>query len=91
MVATKSHLLGELTVGGDWACAHGDFSGLRDIAHRLCAIAPEPIHCALVELADACLCSPVRASQLWFQLKQTVLQSRVVTSDIGSTSNPADE
>jgi hypothetical protein len=73
MVATRSHLIGELCVGGDWACAHGDFAALRDVAHRLSSFTREPVHCALVELADACLGDPARASELWCQVKETVL------------------
>ena len=26
-----AHAIGELCVSGDWACAHGDLSALRDV------------------------------------------------------------
>lgn len=31
------HTIGELCVGGDWACAHGDFSALREVTQQLAA------------------------------------------------------
>jgi hypothetical protein len=74
-VATHPHLIGELCLGGDWACAHGDFSALRDIARRLSSVAHEPMHCALIELADTCVADPDRASRLWVELKHTVLRA----------------
>jgi hypothetical protein len=67
-----SQKIGKLCVGGDWACAHGDFSGLRHVAEQLAACAPEPLHCALVELAAACNADPVRAAAIWDRLKTEV-------------------
>ncbi|MBX3161763.1 MAG: hypothetical protein KF773_37725 [Deltaproteobacteria bacterium] len=64
--------IGELCVGGDWACAHGDFGGLRDVAEQLAERVPEPAHQMLVELADACLADPTRAGELWYELKPVV-------------------
>jgi hypothetical protein len=64
-----SETIGKLCVGGDWACAHGDFSGLRQVARELADYAPEPIHCELVELASACTADPDRAAALWQRLK----------------------
>lgn len=61
--------IGKLCVGGDWACAHGDFSGLRHVAQQLASYAPEPIHCELTELAAACATDPDHAVQLWDRLK----------------------
>jgi hypothetical protein len=61
--------IGELWVGGDWACAHGDFSALRHVAHCLAACTPEPLHGELLELADACASDPDRAGILWDRLK----------------------
>lgn len=60
---------GELWVGGDWACAHGDFAGLGEIAKQLAIRAPEPMHCMFWQLADACRANPDRAADLWSQLK----------------------
>ena len=79
---TKAHLIGELCVGGDWACAHGDFSALRDIARRLSAYVDEPMHCAWVELADTCLDDLGRASQLWVELKETIFASRMTRPEV---------
>lgn len=64
--------IGRLCVGGDWACAHGDFGGLRHIAFQLQSFVPEPIHCQLSELASACLCDPQRAGAIWDGLKSVV-------------------
>lgn len=80
MPATSSthetaHAIGELCVGGDWACAHGDLSGLRDVAQRLAVYAPEPLHCELVELASACISDPDRAGVLWNRLKNELYRS----------------
>jgi hypothetical protein len=67
--AEVSETVGKLCVGGDWACAHGDFAGLRQIVRQLADYAPEPIHCELVELASACSADPDRAALLWQRLK----------------------
>jgi hypothetical protein len=67
--------IGELCFGGDWACAHGDVSGLRDIASRLSDYAPEPLHCQLQELSDVCRYDPERATALWTALKDQVYQT----------------
>lgn len=72
---SATRTLDELCVGGDWACAHGDVSGLRYIAQQLAACAHEPLHCALMELADACIGDPDRAVQLWSQIKNQVYPS----------------
>lgn len=67
--AEVSKTIGKLCVCGDWACAHGDFSGLQQVARALAAYAPEPVHCDLVELAAACNADPDRAAALWERLK----------------------
>lgn len=69
------HAIGELCVGGDWACANGDLAALRDVSQQLAALMTEPLHCSLTELADACYCDPSRAVQLWNQLKAQVYAS----------------
>lgn len=61
--------IGKLCIGGDWACAHGDFAALRHIAQQLATSASEPLHCELVVLADACLERANRAAELWHQLR----------------------
>jgi protein-L-isoaspartate(D-aspartate) O-methyltransferase len=68
----SAHAIGQLCVGGDWACAHGDLSGLRDVAQRLAEQVPEPLHCELVALADACHADADHAPERWAQLKELV-------------------
>jgi hypothetical protein len=70
-----SHSIGELCIDGDWACSHGDFDGLRDIAQQLAACVAEPLHCELVELAGACQSDPARATALWARLKDTLYRT----------------
>jgi hypothetical protein len=67
--AEVSKTIGKLCVGGDWACAHGDFSALRYVALQLADYSPEPIHCELAALATACGEDPERAATLWDLLK----------------------
>jgi hypothetical protein len=69
------HSIGELCVGGDWACAHGDFGALGNIARTLADGVDEPLHCALVALADACVNDPERAATAWWNLKTHIWQS----------------
>jgi hypothetical protein len=61
--------IGELVFNGDWACAHGDFGALRQVAHTLSVGIGEPLHCTLLDLADSCRCDPERAVTLWSQVK----------------------
>jgi len=67
--------IGELCASGDWACAHGDYAGLRDVAHRLAAYASEPLHCDLIALADVCTSDPARAGVLWNRIKGRLFRS----------------
>jgi hypothetical protein len=67
--------VGTLCAGGDWACAHGDFSGLRCVARQLESYVAEPLHCQLVELAAACVSNPERASLLWSLVKTDLHRS----------------
>lgn len=69
--------IGELCFGGDWACAHGDLSGLADIAQQLAARAREPLHCDLAEVVEACRVDPVRATELWFAIRDRVLSGAI--------------
>jgi hypothetical protein len=66
------HSIGQLCVGGDWACAHGDLAGLAHVAEELAARAHEPLHCQLVEVVRACRYDPDRAPALWFGLRPTI-------------------
>jgi hypothetical protein len=67
--AEVNETIGKLCVGGDWACAHGDFSGLRYVARRLASNAPERIQGQLAELIAACSAAPERAAVLWASTK----------------------
>ncbi|HEY5922230.1 MAG TPA: hypothetical protein VIV11_11190 [Kofleriaceae bacterium] len=62
-------MIGKLCVGGAWACAHGDFGGLRFVAQQLSVYVPEPFHGELVALACLCNDDPDRAAALWNRLK----------------------
>ncbi|MBZ0238440.1 MAG: hypothetical protein K8M05_39370 [Deltaproteobacteria bacterium] len=70
------HSIGELCIGGDWACAHGDLGALRNVARALADRLDEPLHRALVDLADACAHDPDRATSAWWELKAQVRQRR---------------
>jgi hypothetical protein len=65
----RAFTIGELCVGGDWACAHGDLAGLRHIAKQLAEQLREPMHCDLVILADSCYGDPDQAVARWMALK----------------------
>lgn len=77
-----SQTIGELCFGGDWACAHGDFGGLRYIAQQLADCVEEPLHCELVDLALACNTDPDRAAALWDCLKDQLFRS--ARHDVGN-------
>lgn len=66
--------LDQLRFGADWACAHGDLAALRHCALQLARHAHEPMHGALVDLADACAADPERAVKLWSALRQGTSQ-----------------
>ena len=68
--------IGQLCVGGDWACADGDLETLGHIAGRLATYADEPLHCRLVDLADLCRSDPTRAITVWMQLKEQIQRDR---------------
>lgn len=67
------HVLGELCVGGDWACSHGDLEALGDVAGRLARYMDEPLRCELITLVEICRCDPDRAVAAWIRLKPQVL------------------
>jgi hypothetical protein len=69
---TTAQAIGKLCIGGDWACEHGDLGALRDIALRLAEYVPEPLHCDLRALVEACYGEQDRATELWNGLKDRV-------------------
>lgn len=70
---SASRVIGKLCVGGDWACSHGDFEALGDIAVQLADFAREPLHCEFVALGALCHDDPEQASAAWLRLKAEVL------------------
>lgn len=69
-----AHRIGVLCIGGDWACAHGDLSGLHDVARQLAAHVGEPLHCEVMALADLCQGDGDRAGALWATLRARLSQ-----------------
>jgi hypothetical protein len=67
---STNHIIGELRVGGDWACAHGDLDALCHVARRLAEHAREPLHSELIALATACHRDPDHAVVIWTRLKE---------------------
>lgn len=64
-----AHVVGELVIGGDWACAHGDFSTLHFIARRLAKHAPAQLQGQLLSCANACYDNPDQAAEQWASLR----------------------
>ncbi len=68
--AATARAIGRLSIGGDWACAHGDIETLSYVARELSEYLPEPLHCELVALAELCLADALRASAEWLRLRE---------------------
>ncbi|HET9988236.1 MAG TPA: hypothetical protein VFQ65_06945 [Kofleriaceae bacterium] len=68
------HAIFTLCVGGEWACAHGDFAGLRDVARRLEDYVPE-IRSELRRLETACRDDIDHASAIWVQVERRITAS----------------
>ena len=65
------HAISALCLGGEWACAHGEFAGLRDVARRLETYVPEVLD-ELRELEDACRGDIDHASAIWVQVERHI-------------------
>jgi hypothetical protein len=67
----SAHAVGELVIGGDWACAHGDFSTLHFIAERLARYADPrtALKRQLLAFANACYDDPDEAALQWAALR----------------------
>lgn len=61
--------IGELWLGGDWACAHGDVEALRHVATSLADRTSRPLRDELLAVAEACYRDPDRAATAWFEVK----------------------
>lgn len=57
--------------GGEWACAHGDFAGLRDVARRLEHYVPEVLD-ELRDLETACQKDIDHASEIWVHVERRI-------------------
>lgn len=71
-----NRLIGELCIGGDWACAHGDLGALRYVAQCLADHTSGALHRDLIALSDACYDEPDLAAAAWVQLKDRVRVAR---------------
>ncbi len=64
--------VGQLCIGGDWACAHGDFETLQFVARSLAELAPERVRKEVADLAQRCVADPEHAAEAWVDLKARV-------------------
>lgn len=64
--------IGRLCLAGDHACSAGDLSALREVALQLAHFTPEPLHCKLAGLADACDFDAAGAIATWEVVKASM-------------------
>jgi len=57
--------------GGEWACAHGNYAGLRDVARRLEQYVPEVVD-DLHHLETACEDDLDHASEIWVAIERKI-------------------
>lgn len=81
--ASNAHRIGQLCVGGDWACAHGDIAALRFVARELAISARDPLHRDLLALAETCREDPDLAVEQWSQLKRRLAEAQAAGSGLG--------
>ncbi len=62
-------VIGELCFAGDRACVQQDLGALAGIARQLARLTPEPLHCELMSLAEACDCDRTSAIATWSQIR----------------------
>lgn len=78
MLATQDHprsrtpTLGELLVGGDWACSHGDLAALGHVAGQLAQRATGQLRSDLLALENRCRFEPECATAAWIVLKDRI-------------------
>jgi hypothetical protein len=65
----RAHPIGELLVGGDWACSYGDAATLSHVAELLAVCFAEPYHTTLVEIAHLGHSDPELAAMRWADLR----------------------
>jgi len=73
---SHEHPIGELLVGGDWACAHGDAETLAYVAQQLASCVAEPYHGQLAEVARLAHTDPGLATAAWARVRE-VIRERV--------------
>lgn len=64
--------MGELLVGGDWACAEGDAATLSHCAELLAVCFAEPYRTTLIEIAHLGHSDPELAATRWADLRVTL-------------------
>lgn len=71
---TFSHAVGELCLGADWACAHGDLETLGHVAGRLAVLLREhpTLHAELLDLERKCYLDAEGAMRAWMSVKRHV-------------------
>lgn len=68
------HAMGQLLVGGDWACTTGDLETLGYVARCLAPYADEPLRHELITLGAMCRSDPDVSVSVWIRLKQRLLR-----------------
>ncbi len=63
-------VIGELTIGGDWAWVHGELATLGELVRGLSETVREPVHCELVAFADLCAAEPSHAADEWPRIRE---------------------
>lgn len=66
------HPIGELLVGGDWACSEGDAATLAHVAEQLALCFSEPYRTTLVEIAHLGHSDPALAAHQWAGLRDAL-------------------
>ncbi|HTJ40561.1 MAG TPA: hypothetical protein VL463_00635 [Kofleriaceae bacterium] len=61
--------MGELLVGGDWACAEGDAATLSHVAELLALCFAEPYRTNLIEISHLGHSDPELAATRWADLR----------------------
>lgn len=68
--------MGQLCIGGDWACAHGNFETLQFLARSIAELTPEPLRREVADLALRCATDPEHAVEAWVVLTDRVRSLR---------------
>ena len=70
---TTPQTIAALCIGGDWACAHGDFAGLSDVARQLGEHVPASLRPDLDAVVEACHRDVDHASELWVRARAAAM------------------